>query len=136
MFKKAFIVLFCAVFILSVYLLNAEPVFDGEKIEVYTVSGSSNALIKTVDKYEYLFLPTVKGDSVRLNADGFDVLKLLNDYDAKMIMIERLDGVECYYAYSSKIRYREIIGGKRVNLQIAVRGEIVTVGSPIIYGSF
>ena len=137
MLKKFVTAFFCTVFISCVYLFNSAPIVSGvEKIEVYLFSSSSNAVIKTVDVNEFSFISNVKGECVKLKAKEFDLEKFLSDYGAQVILTESFDGGKSYYAYSPKIRYRESVCGERVNLQVAIRGQTVTVGSPIIYGSF
>lgn len=137
MFKKTFILLSCVVFAFSIYLLNALPVIKNAKgYEVYLQNYSSNAVIKTVDFTDYMFLSDIKGESVKFSAEEFNQTELLNNLNAVIVFTETLDGVYCIYAYSPKIRYRQTVNGKTVNVQIAVRGEQITVGCPIIYGSF
>ena len=137
MLKKIITAFLCMVFILCVYLFNSAPIVSGvEKIEVYLYSSSSNAVIKTVDVNEFYFISNLKGECVKLKAEDFDLENFLSGYGAQVVLTESFDGGKSYYAYSPKIRYRESVCGKQVNLQVAIRGQTVTVGSPIIYGSF
>ncbi len=137
MLKKVVTAFLCSAFLLSVYLFNSTPIVTGvERIEVYLYSSSSNAVIKTVEVKEFAFISNVKGECVKLKAKDFDLENFLSGYGAQVVLTESFDGGKSFYAYSPKIRYRETVCGKRVNLQVAIRGQTVTVGSPIIYGSF
>ena len=117
---------------------NAKPLFSSyqDNFEVYIGSSSSTAKIITVGKTDYPFMKRIKGESVKICANGFDAYQVFEDYNAQIIFIETVGDTVCYYGYSKDIKYLEVIGGRKINLQVAITGNSVTVGSPIIYGSF
>jgi hypothetical protein len=69
------------------------------------------------------------------NSD-YNYALLVDKYDAKLAFIESVSGVTSYYFYSKKLPFKEVIKNKKVNLQIAVSSDKVTIGSPIIYGGY
>jgi hypothetical protein len=50
-------------------------------------------------------------------------------------MEETEEGIN-YYAYTEKLTTEKIIRGKKINLHIFIGESEVTIGTPIIYGSF
>ena len=135
MFKKA-VTLFLASLVIFVFcIINNQPVFKGraKQFQVY-VQDSISSQILTVDEYEYCFLSGVKGLSFTVHT--IDLAGFLHDYNAKILFTEQLEQGTCYYAYSPKIKYKQEVNKKVVNLQIFVGEQRVVVGSPLIYGSF
>lgn len=63
-------------------------------------------------------------------------VEVIKKYDAKLMFIESVDGVTSYYFYSKKLPFKEVVKNKKVNLQIAITKETITIGSPIIYGGY
>ncbi len=61
---------------------------------------------------------------------------VLSVFWARTVKEEQIDGIHIYYAYAPVIGKFETVFGKRVNLMIAVRGEQVAVGSPLLLGSY
>ena len=120
MLKRLFILCLCAVMpFLSHISLNAS-IFSGytEKVEIYLGGSGSLSQIQTIDVKDYPYLKS-----------------FLDDFDAKVIFTESIDEGVSYYAYSPKIKERVNLNGKTINLQIFI-GNSVTVGAPLIYGSF
>lgn len=75
-----------------------------------------------------------------INADGLsfslstaELTNFLNEYECKKVFSSVIGGVENHYFYSSKISKKEVIGGKKVNVHIAVSNKNITIGVPIIY---
>lgn len=137
MLKKA-IVLLVALFSLCFFgLKNAIPIFTNyaDNFEVYTESACSNAVIVSTSKQAYPFILNKYGESCKIQGE-FDLQSFLADMGAKAVFIEKTESGESYYAYSSDIRYAKTVKNKRVNLQIHIGDCGVTVGSPIIFGSF
>ena len=111
----------------------------------YLYSSSSNAKIVTTDiqnSTANLPLFAIKGESVFLNEKNSNsiidefVNSFLNNYEAKIQLLEGGDLVNSEYYYSNKIAKYVIINGCRVNVHIAKSDYGVTIGVPIIYGSF
>lgn len=120
------------------YLFNNPPIFNSyaQDFEVYLSDGSSNAQIVSVNRWEYVFLSGIKGESIKLEKERFDLEKFIYDSRAQIVMEEDLIGVKNIYAFSNNIKYVKTIRGIKVNIHIAISPEQVTIGSPIIFGSF
>lgn len=80
------------------------------------------------------FLSNCSGFMLTFNGTKEDVKALLNEI--KIIKIEFLNDIETYYAYSCGLLYSTMLESKKVNLQIAINRNIITIGSPIILGSY
>ncbi len=113
----------------------------------YLYSNSSNAKMISYDiegekdkvkinsfniKGESLFLPFQNGQS----AVNEYISSLLTRFNAKIQIIESGDFGDGKYYYSKAIPNYVIIKGKRVNLHVVKSKMGVTVGTPIIFGSF
>ncbi len=137
MFKRLML-LFLAVTILLAFLsLNSRPVFSdySNKIELYFNSSSSMAQIVNIDSFNKQFFFSVRGESFKVDKQAFDLENFLKEFSALMVFVEEIEEGVSYYAYSPKIKYRAKILGKTVNLHIFL-GKQITVGSPLIFGSF
>ena len=62
--------------------------------------------------------------------------KLLIEKGARMVYEERVAGVRSIYAYTADGRKGVLVCGGRVNLHLAICGEEVQVGTPIIFGGY
>lgn len=49
---------------------------------------------------------------------------------------QSLGGIEIVYGYTEKLRGGVNVDGKRVNIEFAYRGGTITVGTPVILGSY
>lgn len=74
-------------------------------------------------------LPNIKGESITIENLKKDVLKTLNYQKVKVNNF----GI---YAYSVRNANFVRLDNKKINLQIAVRGNFTTIGFPIILGSY
>lgn len=120
---------FCLLFTLPVFFAKGQSGFSVSegKIDREYDLGKKDAIIRTI-------LQSEDGISFRLDSDKE---KLLLSLKAVKIAVEYPDGLEVTDYYSPYIRRYVSVGGKRVNMQIAVDlyGN-VTVGTPVIYGSY
>ena len=57
-------------------------------------------------------------------------------YHAEIYIIEEVDGVLSYYAYTEKWQDGLYINGKKINLHVAVGNGRLVVGTPIIFDGF
>ena len=85
---------------------------------------------------EFFFLKNIRGESVSLKKENFDLNEFLSDMNAEVVFVEQTEEMNLYYAYSPNLKYKKIVDGRLVNVQIAIAKERVTVGSPLIFGSF
>lgn len=137
MIKKIFIVVLSVVCTLFVGAVNGEPVFKeySDRFEVYTVGGSAGK-IASVGGTDFFLCRRVKGESFKCAAEFFSVEEFLNDFAAQIMFTEETKEGTSYYAFSESIKYSKTFNDKRINLHVFVGSEQVTVGSPVIYGSF
>lgn len=111
-----------------VYLYGEETGLKGIKT-YYTASYSDTGKI-TASAFCFK-----KGESVFIDGD-FDLKSFEKEKRLDLKFKERAGGREIYYYTYPLARYSERINGVTVNMQIAVSEEGVTVGVPVIYGSF
>ena len=130
MFKSfmCFIVAICFLLITSAYI---KPKFSNyaSDITLYAYGYSSNA--KRVNEN---ILHT--GESFTLSKGQIDVEKFLQDYSAEILFVEETQEGTSYYAYTKKLNTEKIIKGQKINLHIFIGKSTISVGTPIIYGSF
>ena len=109
---------------------------SGERV-FYLYSASSQA--KCVSTLSFLDIFCVKGESVAFDVetDGETLAReIALRYGAEIILREEAGDVVSYYAYTPAWGERVCVGGKAVNLHIAVRENACAVGTPIIFGGF
>ncbi len=137
MCRKIAVILTAFIFVIGVWF-SVKPVFHAysNEFQVCVDSPSSSGKIITVSKAEYPFTVGVKGESFQVEIKDFDLKKTLNDFSAKVLFIESIEDGVSYYAYSPKIRYKKQIKNQTVNMQIHFGKNLVTIGAPIIFGSF
>lgn len=138
MLKKSLYIIFALTLIVSLSIYNSKPLFYelGDDYLIYTVDGSSLAEQVLCDTPFYPLMARVKGESCKIEKSGFNVEEFFKSYNTEILFSESVDGVTSYYGYSKEIKFLAKIGGKAVNLHVAVAENSVTVGSPIIFGSF
>lgn len=81
-------------------------------------------------------LDYVCGEAIEFDYNKQTVEQILKKYSAKKLFSERGNGFNTTYYYTNKIPFYELIGGVKVNLQVAYSLDKCVVGSPIIYGGF
>ncbi len=124
----------CAILVLVISLclyLFRNGLFVGEEVQIVKGNKSSGEF------YTQVNLPfNEKVGVFKTYNVNYNYFEVIDKYDAKLTHIESVNGVTCYYFYSKKLPFKEIIKNKKVNLQIAVSEETITIGSPIIYGGY
>lgn len=137
MLKKV-LLLFC-VGIITLYVVSIyqTPLFYkySDSFTVYVGSNSSNADILNTNKSSFMFIKDKRGESCKING-SFDLQSFLSEFDAQLVFTEQTEQGVSYYAYSNKVKYKQQIKSKPINLHVFIGKSGVTVGSPIIYGSF
>ncbi len=138
MLKKICVIVSSLIVLCGAVMVSTTPVFSdyGDRFEVYLNSSSSLAKAVSVSGKQLIFLKNVEGESVKVSAKGFNLDELFKEFDATVKFTEQAEQVVIYYTYSPKIKYRKKVKGERVNLQVAVGREQITLGAPLIFGSF
>ena len=140
--KKIILPLICLIFFCYFWQVSAKPLFNdyAKTFETYS-SDKSSGQIKFVCEKDFSKLFFVYGESVSLikdvkNSTSF-IQSVLKKYNAKVVIKSENSIGTNVYAYSKNIKYIEKVGGKRVNLHIFIyKSGQITLGSPLIYGSF
>ena len=137
MLKKVLVIVLSLTLLISLFFFNRVPVIDRQnEYEVYLGSYSTSSQIKKVNSDGFKFILGIKGESFTTEIEEFYLEEFLSELDACIIFIENLTDSICYYGYSPKIKYLQMLKGKLINVHIVVAKEVVKVGFPIIYGSF
>lgn len=137
MIKKSLAIISSILIISFFYFSSFTPVFDdyASEHELYLSAGSTGETI-TVTTAQYYLYSGICGESCKIEKADFDLDRFFLEMDAKVVFIEKVKGVVSYYCYSPCVKYKKLLYGKVVNLHVAVAESQVTVGAPIIYGSF
>jgi hypothetical protein len=91
---------------------------------------------RTSAYFATLALPAMHGQSVSFEGGAGDVAALIERLGVEVFDIQILDNHTIYYGYTRKLRGGVAVDDTLVNIQIAIRGGRVTVGTPLILGSF
>ncbi len=120
------------------WVQNAKPIFSdyAENFNLYLVNPSSMAKIITATRFDYPRYTDIKGESCTVKDKTLTAEDIFNEYNATLVFTETVANTVNYYGYSNEIKYRKTLGDKIVNIHISVSENGVTVGSPIIFGSF
>lgn len=78
----------------------------------------------------------VLGFAIRYELGKVSENQLLSSLKAQVVKVERVGDITLYYAYSHRMSNTVKVDGKKVNVQIAVTDSAITVGSPLIMGSY
>ena len=137
MFKRLCVIIVAVMLIISAYFINSRPVFVeySNNFEVYLNSTSSSAQILNMQFSSFIGLKNIRGESFKIDIEDFNMEEFLNDYSARIVFVEEIEQGVSYYAYSPKIKYRTKLFGQTINLHIFI-GKQVTIGAPLIFGSF
>ncbi len=79
-----------------------------------------------------------RGAYERIDVDGsyYDAKAIIRKMYAVVIAEEEVDGIKILYAFCPRISNEVELNGDRVNIMIAINGDKMTVGSPLIKGSY
>ena len=82
-------------------------------------------------------LHNIAGISFCFEGNSNDINEFLDNVDAVVLKCENVDkNIKTYLAYSPKFQNNINIDGNTINLQIAKVGNTITIGSPMILGSY
>lgn len=134
--------LFCMVGVKSVQVTKLAELV-GERT-YFLDSPSSQGLRKK--QLSFGDLTRVKGECVSTSISAYNGGRYLTKedlaeeialkYGAEILFCEETDGVVSYYAYTDAWRDELYLYGTKINLHIALDGERLTVGTPIIFDGF
>lgn len=78
----------------------------------------------------------VDGISVAFDGTEQDMWRIAEKYSLTSAEILQINDLTVICGYTRKLRGSVVLDGRPVNLQIAYRNGVVTVGSPLILGSY
>lgn len=85
---------------------------------------------------ERLYLrKNLKGECAAVENEE-NLIKTLKDLKAEKLFSESGENFDCEYYYSPRIARFTIIKDRRVNLHVTRRNGVITIGTPINFGSF
>lgn len=137
--------LFCLLMGVGVKITNFSRLsaLKGERT-YFLDSASSQGLMKT--ELALFEIGRVKGECVQFDLQSYDggryatneeiVRNILEKYRAKTLLIEEVDGIVSYYAYTPIWQDGLLLQGERINLHIALSKSRCVVGTPIIFGGY
>ena len=136
MFKKISVSLMAIIILGFLWFSSQAPIFGkySKQTEVYLYPYTSTPI--TVDDIEQGLTFIKYGEACEFLKEGFVLDDFLSEFHAKRVFSESFDGKVSVYAYSPKLKYKQVLRGKTINLHVVVSDQVVKVGSPIIYGSY
>ncbi len=106
------------------------------KEEYYLYSPSSQAeRTLSLQAEDLLFLEGISYEYETADGETF-AQEMIRSFRAVVLETETLDGVTSYYCYSPRLGSGTVLFGCKINLHIAVKGDLVKAGSPIIFGGY
>ena len=73
---------------------------------------------------------------VSFDKKSFNKLKFFNDFNIYEIKSEFVDDIAIIYGYSPSFKDVIYVSENKINFQIAIDGNIVTIGYPMIFGAY
>lgn len=119
--------------------------FDGQ-VEIFCTYTDINSVdvgfghIVSCNSSDYL--PTVNhckgidGVSVAFYGNCSDIIRLVDCFNLTNVSTQSFSELTVICGYSDKIRGYVYVDGKKSNIQLAYRNGVITVGSPLILGSY
>lgn len=78
----------------------------------------------------------VDGVSVSFDCNAQSLQQTLQLLQVKVVSVQRFDDLTVVCGFSKVVQGGLVVDGNFVNVQVALRGSAVTVGSPLILGSY
>jgi hypothetical protein len=126
-FNRAKLEIFCNNYIREIE--NEEKfkiIKNGNSYIIQTNASMASEIKKYVNDYS--------GFTLSFKGTKQDALSLINDL--KIVKTENINGIKSIYGYAGGFLNCVVVGGKKVNVQIAINNEMVFIGSPVILGSY
>lgn len=133
--KQVISVLFVLLCACAAFALTRLPVFaQGENYELSYAASSSACMAVTDNPLLIKLTHKTAGESVRYVGDCYECVK--ERFCAELVFCERAAGVTNYYLYSPLLGEPVDLGGRLVNLHVAVSDTQTAVGTPLIFGGY
>lgn len=86
--------------------------------------------------YALLSPALLSGESFSFSGGLAEARAILSRLDAEVVSSEQIDQLQIWYGYTRMLGGELSVQGQAINLQIAIRDGTVTVGTPLILGSY
>lgn len=139
--KKLGIFIFL-VMLLLLYQINGFTIitkdFDGKYSSIFVNEKISEEYNKDFDEIfiEKISKGNASSESIKFLGSEKDIQYFINTTDMKIIDEQNLANIKVIYGYSPRFKDFVVINGERINVQIAQRGRTITIGLPLINGSY
>ena len=103
------------------------------------ISGKLNILSCDIDSASALYLNNrnnVIGQQISFECDNSTFYNYLKDLDCKIVFQEQIGDIKSFYCYNALLDGKITLPYGSVNLQVCYNDGRVTVGSPVIIGSY
>ena len=80
-------------------------------------------------------LTDIQGESFSFVEENFDIVQFLEILRAKVVKTQTLGDMTIVYAYNNTLQ-NYVVENQKINLEIAINGSNITVGYPLILGSY
>lgn len=128
---------FCATFAAAICVflsVSGGDLAEYENRSVFLFYASSACEIKKGENEAYL-RKYLKGECATVT-DEDDLAETLKELKAEKLFSESGEDFDCEYYFSPRIARYTVIKGVRVNLHVTRKNGIITIGTPINFGSF
>ena len=134
--KKLTCIVISLIIIALFYAVYTRPcLFEySSTVTIYAKNGSFDDGISVVERGSYFSTDKIYGESAVI--EGFSVDEIFKEFNATVIKVEKVDDITCYYGYSKRLPYEIKLFNDKVNLHVAVDGDKIILGTPLIFGSF
>lgn len=120
----------------SLKVANSKPVFANfsNTFEV-CIGQKSNGTFYKVNNLSYYFFNGISGESCVVD-NKYSLSDVIRYFKAEKVFTERVENLTIIYYYSPKIKYVQMVNGKKINLQVCKTDNQLKIGTPLIFGSF
>ncbi len=98
---------------------------------MYLVNCSANDAFEVKSK-----LNNIEGESITFQGTKNDALNFFNKYNYEVIYSEMVENIFIIYAYCPQIQNHVFVNNQKTNLQLAINNQKITIGTPLILGSY
>ncbi|MBE5756623.1 MAG: hypothetical protein E7342_02370 [Clostridiales bacterium] len=132
MFKRFACLLIVCLTVIAFTFINFDYVFSDYEKQTVFYKGQGGSLSKeVVGGFNFL---GVLGQSIVLSEE--ETKKVIENLNAKIVFIEEIGETTNYYCYTNKLKYGVTLKKQRVNLHLSTTNGKITLGTPLIFGSF
>jgi len=113
--------------------------FEDDRVDIVQ---SGNGFLINCDNnlaseiYNSLNKEYLQGESFSFSGDVQDVYSILSNLNVTQNKVEQFSDLYIVYGYSPLLENSVEVDGEQINIQVALRENIVTIGTPLILGSY